>query len=106
MSNYIVAASDAIDLQFNETDTVKSVLQNVYIILNTWQGSVPLYRSFGISDDFLHKPINIAQSMMIASVQEAIETYEPRAKFVGLSFQTDSNNTEILRPIVEVTINE
>lgn len=106
MSNYIVAASDVVELQFDETDVVKSVLQNVYIILNTWQGTVPLYRNFGISDDFLHKPANIAQSMMIASVQEAIETFEPRAKFIGLSFQADSDNSEILRPIVEVTINE
>ena len=74
MSNYIVAASDSIELQFNETDVVKSALQNVYIILNTWKGSVPLDRVCRVSDRFLHRPVNVAKSMMIADRQEAIET--------------------------------
>lgn len=106
MSNYIVAASGSVELQLNETDVVKSALQNVYIILNTWKGSVPLDRVFGISDRFLHRPVNVAKSMMVGDIQEAIETYEPRVRFVSLSFETDPNNAETLRPVVEVEINE
>ena len=44
--SYKVTASDIGAVQLNETDTVRSVLQNIAIILSTRQGTCPLYRGF------------------------------------------------------------
>ena len=93
-------------VSLNETDTVASVLQNVALILATPQGTVPLYRGFGIRGRFIDKPPHVARAMMIAEVEEAIRKYEPRASVVGVTFQTDENNPGRMFPIVEVEINE
>ena len=51
--SYKVTASDIGAVQLNETDTVRSVLQNIGIILSTRLGSWPLYRGFGLPQKFV-----------------------------------------------------
>lgn len=102
--SYRVAANENIALKLNETDTNASIIQNIMIILNTWQGSVPLYREFGIPDKPMHKPLPVAKSMFYAQIQEAIERYEPRVAVVGISFAEDINVPDGLIPTVEVEI--
>ena len=96
--------SDISHITLNETDTVTSVLQNVAMILKTRQGTVPLYRDFGLPQKFLDKPQNVAEPMLIAEVKEAIEDFEPRATFIGVEFERNMDGT--LKPVVEVEINE
>ena len=54
--SYKVTASDIGAVQLNETDTVRSVLQNIAIILSTRQGTCPLYRGFGLPQKFRCDP--------------------------------------------------
>lgn len=103
--SYTVSQNSLKSVSLNETDTVKSVLQNVAIILSTWKGSVPLYRDFGISADIMHKPINVAKSMLIADIKEAIGDCEPRAEVISISFEVDPSDPSKLIPTVEVEIN-
>ena len=42
--------------------------------------------------------------MMIAEVREAIETWEPRATVVDVSFREDASSPGVLIPTVEVEI--
>lgn len=102
--SYKVSATDLTAIRLNEQDTVSAVLQNIAVILSTSKGSVPLYRSFGLNTDFLDKPIPVAKTMMVAEVREAIETWEPRATVVDVSFREDISAPGILIPIVEVEI--
>lgn len=90
-------------LNLNETDYVRSVLQNVAVILSTWKGTVPLYREFGISAASLHKPLPVAKAMLRAEIREAVETFEPRAEVVDVTF---SEGIDGLTPTVEVNILE
>ena len=101
--SYKVTMDDSGPLRLNETDKIKSVLQNVAIVLNTWTGSVPLYRDFGISAEFMHKPIPVAKAMLRAQIREAVETFEPRAEVVGVTIEETPNG---LIPTVEVNICE
>lgn len=101
--SYKVTMDDSGPLRLNETDKIKSVLQNVAIVLNTWKGSVPLYRDFGISAEFMHKPIPVAKAMLRAQIREAVETFEPRAEVVGVTIEETPNG---LIPTVEVNICE
>lgn len=50
---YKVSAVDVGTVKLNEQDTVSSVLQNIAILLSTRQGTVPLYREFGLPMRFL-----------------------------------------------------
>lgn len=102
--SYKVSAGDLGPLSLNETDTVKSVLQNVAIILKTRQGTVPLYRGFGLPQKFVDKPIPAAKALLYAEIKEAVETYEPRAEVAGITFEEDPDAPDRLIPTVEVTI--
>lgn len=102
--SYKVSANDLSSIRLNETDTVTSALQNVAIILATRQGTVPLYRGFGLSQRFVDKPIPIAKPMLYADVKEAVEEYEPRVEVIDITFQEDASVPGRLIPTVEVEI--
>lgn len=102
---YVVSEKSTGGIALNETDTVASVIQNIRIILSTRQGTVPHYREFGLPMNFLDKPANVAQTMMISEITEAIQQFEPRALVVGITFETDANDPGRLIPAVEVEIN-
>lgn len=101
--SYSVSADSIEKIQLNETNTVRSVLQNVAIILSVWRGTVPMDRSIGLSGEVLHKPAPVAQSMLCADVKETVEKYEPRCEVVNVSVTEDGG---ILKPSVEVNIIE
>ena len=80
------------------------MLQNIAVLLATRQGTVPLYREFGLPMRFLDKPTHIARPMMVSEVKEAIERFEPRAAFVRVLFDQDAGVPGKLIPTVEVEI--
>lgn len=104
--SYTVSASDLSKIQLSESELVNSCLQNVATILSTPYGSIPLYRTFGLQQDFLDKPIPVAKVMMVSRIREAIETWEPRVTVVSVDFSGDVTRPGQLEPIVEVEINE
>lgn len=103
---YRVNATDLESIVFNEDETVASVLQNIAVILTTPRGSVPLYRTFGLSQTFLDKPTPVARMMMIAEVRDAIEEWEPRATVLDIEFTESITNPGQLIPTVQVEIRD
>ena len=101
---YKVSAAELSDEILNESDDVRSVLQNVSNILKTRQGTVPFFREFGLPMEFIDQPIPIAAPTLIIEVREALLRFEPRAELVDVSFT--SNEHGQLLPVVEVEINE
>lgn len=101
---YKVSAAELSDEILNESDYVRSVLQNVSNILKTRQGTVPFFREFGLPMEFIDQPIPIAAPTLIIEVREALLRFEPRAELVDVSFT--SNEHGQLLPVVEVEINE
>ena len=80
----------------------KQVIQNVAVILATKRGECPLDRELGISQEYLGKPLPVAQTLLTAAIIEAMER-EPRAEFVSASYKSDSSGKIV--PTVEVKIN-
>lgn len=101
---YTVNAVNLSAVRLLENETVISVLQNIALVLRTPKGSVPMYREFGLSQTFLDKPMPVAKVMMISELKEAIERWEPRAEFVGVTFSANASNPGELDPTVEVRI--
>ena len=104
--SYTVSAADLKTLRINEADAVASVLQNVAVILSTGQRTSPMYRDFGLPQDFVDRPTPAAKVLLYASVKEAIEAYEPRAEVINVTFAEDPAVPGRLIPKVEVNINE
>ena len=102
--SYYVRATDLTNIRFNDMGPVSSVLQNIAVLLSTIKGTVPQYRDFGLTATFLDKPMPIAKMMMIAEVREAIEKWEPRARYVSIDFSEDITRPGTLWPAVKVEI--
>lgn len=101
--SYIIDLGETVSLS-QESDTVREVLQNIRLILSTPKGSVPLYREFGLSQTFIDKPLPVARNLLAVAVQDAIETFEPRAQFLDVTVRADPAHPGRLVPIVEVEI--
>lgn len=100
---YIVDPSELIQINLFPTNTVDEVLQNVYVILSTPLGSVPLARNFGIDTSYVDRPITIAKTMAVAAVHAALAS-EPRAEIKNITFTAD--NSGKLIPKVEVGVKD
>ena len=102
--SYMVSSKNLGSITLNESDTVRSVLQNIAIILSTRQLSVPLYRDFGLPMQFIDKPMAAARPLLIAEIRDAIAEYEPRATVLNVTF--DDTSPGKLEAIVEVGITD
>lgn len=92
-------------VNFAPRNTLEEIIQNIRTIISTSKGSVPLYRDFGVNDSFLDKPVSVARNMIVKEVKEAIEKYEPRAKFQGINWNGQPQDG-VLYPTVKVVIDD
>lgn len=96
-----------VTIRSNEERTLEydknSIIQNIYVMLNTWKGDVPLYPDFGIDRAVLHRPINEVRPFLLASVTDLIRTYEPEVEIKKINFEVDGEGALVV--IVEVEIN-
>lgn len=104
--SYFVSTKDLSRITLNEDDPVKSVLQNVKMILTTRQLTVPLYRDFGLPMQFLDRPMAAARLLLITEIHEAIAKYEPRAKVLAVNIEMDPDVPGKMHATVEVDVND
>ena len=86
---------------FAEDDEVKSICQNVALIISTKKGSVPMYREFGVPMKYLDRPMPEAKTAAAAEIIEAVENFEPRAEVVSVNFSEEAGK---IIPTVEVKV--
>ena len=103
--NFRIRADDLLPLSLNEPDASAAALQNIAIILNTRQGTCPFFRDFGLTQEHVSIPVNVAMTLLVSEIKEAIELFEPRARVLEISFEGDADRPEYLVHIVEVEIN-
>ena len=89
-------------VQLQENNTVRSIIQNIALLLNTKKGTVPMYRDFGLPMEFIDKPIDVAETMAVLEISEALEKFETRAKLKDLSLDKSKDGKMVI--IVEVTV--
>lgn len=103
---YTINPAQKSRLKLNEQDETAAILQNIRVLLATKQGSVPLYRQFGLLQQFLDKPLAVAKPLLYLEVKEAIEEWEPRAEVVDVDLVMDEERPGRLLPVVEVRIKD
>lgn len=84
---YILDFEEEKDYFLTPTTLAEEVLQNVRFIVKTRKGSVPLFRDFGVDWNFLDRPIAEARLMAIPDIISEIQTREPRAEIVDISYK-------------------
>ncbi len=86
----------------SETD---AKVQELYILVNTIMGECPLYRDFGISNDYLHMPVIAAQTAFTLAVTEALRKYMPDVQLDNIRFETNTLKAMAgeIHPVLEVS---
>lgn len=100
---HIVKAFEPGNINLAPATTEEEILQNVAMIVSTPKFSVPLDRGLGLAQRFLDKPIQVAQSILISEVLDAVEQYEPRVEVLNVTFEQGARPGSLI-PIVEVNI--
>lgn len=106
MARVKIRPADLRNISIDERDTVKSVVQNIAVLLSTRKGTVPMYREFGLDWRALDKPMPRALQLLRVDIKEAIEEFEPRAQVLSIEFEADASNPGMLISSVEVEILE
>lgn len=84
-----------LDFSLCENDEQKSIMQNVSLLISTRKGTVPMYRNFGITMEFLDRPNSVAEALLTAEIAEGISEFEPRAKLVSVSVEGKTIKVEV-----------
>lgn len=86
----------------------QAVLQNIAVILDTVQGSCPMFRDFGWPGSLYGRPQPVVENIMVGYLYDQIEEFEPRARVADIQFEHDAATGRTI-PIIyleEVTEDE
>mgnify|MGYP002623587881 CR=1 FL=1 len=65
---------------------VEEILRCLRAIILTPAGSAPAYRNFGVNNEILDMPMNMAQTAFTVEVMEKVARYEPRVIVEAVEF--------------------
>lgn len=102
---YLVKAHQLNSINLAPQTKEEEIIQNVTMIISTPKFSVPLDRGFGLSYNFVDKPIPAQKALLVAEVINAVEQKEPRVTVKSVTFQ-EGEKPGALIPVVEVSIND
>lgn len=84
----------------------EELLQNLYCLISTALNEVPCYREFGIDKSYMSAPMNLAKTMFVSAIAEAIANFFPDIRLENVDFDFDEDNPGTMGCRIEVTDNE
>ncbi len=81
------------------------MLQNLYCLMNTYIAEVPCYRNFGMDLRYISAPMNLAKTMFVSAIAEALNEFFPALRLEHVDFNFDSDYPDKIACRIEVTDN-
>lgn len=102
----LITGGPLTDVEFGAAG-IRSIVQNVKIVLATQKGTVFLDRDFGVDGDVVDDPANVAMQRLRAGVAREVERQEPRVRVREIDIldpgaAAASDGTLVPRVLVEV----
>ena len=79
----------------------QEVLQNVAVIIDTWEKTCPLLRELGLPAQLIGRPLPVVKNIMVGQLYDQIEEYEPRAILGDITFEENAFTGKLI-PIIEI----
>ncbi len=79
---------------------LNEILRNLSTLYGTVEGTIPLDRSFGLSQDYLSYPVPVAENMIALEITEKTELYEPRVEVEEITFESTTEGTVISKVLI------
>lgn len=103
---YTLDFTYANDLILQPKTQEEEVLQNLYCLMNTVIAEVPCYRNFGMDKRYLAAPMNMAKTMFVSAIAEALNNFFPELRLNRVEFDFDSDKSDSMGCRIEVSDNE
>lgn len=81
-----------------EAEDIRSCLSALYSMR---EGTQPMDRNFGLSTEFVGKPLPVAKNELAVEIIQKTQFYEPRVKVKQVLFESDPESGK-LHPVVYV----
>lgn len=99
---YVIDSENTVKLNWEAKGTER-IIQNVFILLNTWKYEVAYDRTMGMNTGFLDKPFNTAAALYISEVYRIISAYEPRTEVKDVKVSGIDNDGNIgFKVVIEI----
>lgn len=85
-SNQIEIAAGLPEIVIMPASELEEIIQNVRMILNTFRGSAPMDRGFGVPSEFIDMPVTVLRTKVAAEIITCVTKFEPRAKVRKVNF--------------------
>lgn len=92
---YTISNKEPVNYTLVEGDETASILQNIALLIQTWKGTVPMYREFGLPMEWVNKQVPIAEVIAAQEVEDAIEAFEPRVRLLDVSVKGEFNTGKL-----------
>ena len=79
----------------NKVKPTDPLLIQLYILLNTTRGEVPLFRGFGLDGRLVDKPITVIQNGIFTEIQGQMNKYIVDLKLIKVECEMGQNGLEI-----------
>ena len=89
------------DIDLAPKNVHQEVIQNIVVILDLIQKSCPMFRDGGLPGELMGRPLPVVENILIGSIYDQIEEYEPRAILAAVTFEQNAL-TGAKRPIIEL----
>lgn len=89
------------DIDLAPQNEHQEVIQNIAVILDLIQKSCPMFRDGGLPGELIGRPLPVVENILIGSIYDQIEEYEPRAILAAVTFEQNALTGEMI-PIIEL----
>lgn len=79
----------------------QEVLQNIAVILDLIEKSCPMFRDGGLPGLLIGRPMNVVENILVGSIYDQIEEFEPRAIIASVTFEQNAMTGRMI-PIIEL----
>lgn len=98
--------AEAVSWTICPSSGAEEIIQNVKCLLMTAKGTVFFYREYGLDCELIDKPLPIAQQKFLREVVRMVKQFEPRCEVKRIRWAQSDAADGILKPIVEVDIDD
>lgn len=91
-----MAKVEFIGFDYMSAGTVAEIRRNITALIETPEGTCAGDRSYGIPQEFVGMPIDVARNLSALAVIEKLELYEPRATLLEVKTEADTQTGRIV----------
>ncbi len=103
---YTLDTSSEVKLDLFPLTEEDETVQNLYCLLYTTLGEVPCYREYGLNKEYLFAPMNVAKTMLVSAIADALAEFFPNLRLENVDFDFDDDRPDYMWCRIEVTDDE